>query len=146
MNIAETKNRKSKKNRNVFFHYYRLEAAVGLGLIMTFATWLTGALVGDEILIPFVIGFFSVLVSYRRQLSYMHEKFDNKLADLFVILSDSGLELNQRSGNLYVFQSKNRYIFRNERVLIRDCERYREIIAESSLLKYLIEDAASKKV
>jgi hypothetical protein len=148
MNIAKTKNRKSEKIKNVFHFHYRLERSITMGLIVMSSCLLTGALSGDALAGAFLVGSIFSYAPYARTSGYKYnfQKFDNSLDELFVVISDSGLELINRSDDLYIFKTKHRYLFHKERVLVRDCQEFCNVIAEKSILDCLSHNIVSKKV
>jgi len=151
MNIAKNKKVKEKNNKNLFHTHYRFDRSITMGLIVMGACWLTGALSGDSLAGAFLFGSMAYYLSMACRFpidaypKHSCQKFDNSINELFVATADSGLELIQRSDDLYIFQTKYN-LFSNGRILVMDRKEYCEVITQRSVLECLSQHITSRKV
>lgn len=87
--------------------------------------------------------------SYRFPLGkhqrYNKSRFDCSINDFLVAGLSAGLELVDCFNDMYILQTKYS-LFQNNKIIIKDCKKYCEVIAQDNIKKCLDEYCFSKKV
>lgn len=155
MNISKNKKAKEERDltykKDLFHAHYRIERSIISGLILMSIFWLTGTMSGDNLIGIFLAG--AIFAHFYRAFRFpidaypKHscQKFHNSINELIVATADSGLELIQRSDDLYIFKTKHHF-FWNGQILIKDCKEYCEVMAVITVLECLGQHMVSRKV
>ncbi len=144
-----------KNNTEVFKNLlhipYRIEKSLifgfiaGLSSILTITTkeeWWIGVFLIISSIHYFIGSYRFPLGKHQR---YNKSRFDCSISDFLVAGSSAGLELVDCFNDMYILQTRYS-LFQNNKIIVKDCKKYCEVIAKDNIKKCLDEYCFSKKV
>lgn len=137
--------------KNLFHVPYRIEKSLIFGFVAGFCSLVT-ILTGEEWWIAtflitssihYFVGFYRFPIGKYQ--SYKKSKFDCPISDFLVAGSSAGFELVNCFNDIYILQTKYS-LFQNNKIIVKDCKKYCEVIAQDNVKQCLNEYCFSKKV